>query len=104
MVDSVKVMVVAGIVYTPGVGHVVARGVGTTAAGEVVGTITAAAVVVGVTGLGLELGVEIDAGGGAIDEVSGAGGNQTVHVSMFHGVYLWESLFNIRVPSPVMVV
>jgi hypothetical protein len=78
VVDSVKVMVVAGIVYTPGVGHVVARGVGTTAAGEVVGTMT---VVVGGFGLGLAM----DAGGGAIDEVSGAGGNQ-------------------RVPSPVMVV
>jgi hypothetical protein len=65
-------MVVAGIVYTPGVGHVVARGVG---------TMTAAGVVVGGGGLG----VAMDAGGGAIDEVSGAGGNQ-------------------RVPSPVTVV
>ena len=37
MVDSVKVTVVAGMVYTPGVGQVVAKGVGTTGAGELVG-------------------------------------------------------------------
>ncbi len=82
VVDSVKVMVVAGIVYTPGVGHVVAIGVGTTATWEVVGTMT---VVVGGCGLGFAM----DAGGGAIDEVSGAGGNQTVRLSYFSwSVYL----------------
>ena len=44
VVDSVRVTVVAGIVYTPGVGHVVANGVGTTGDGELEGT----------TGLGVD--------------------------------------------------
>ena len=44
VVDSVRVTVVAGIVYTPGVGQVVANGVGTTGDGELEGT----------TGLGVE--------------------------------------------------
>jgi hypothetical protein len=37
VVDSVRVTVVAGIVYTPGVGQVVANGVGTTGDGELEG-------------------------------------------------------------------
>ena len=36
VVDSVKVTVVAGMVYTPGVGQVVANGVGTTGHAELV--------------------------------------------------------------------
>ena len=38
VVDSVNVTVVAGIVYTPGVGQVVANGVGTTGYGELEAT------------------------------------------------------------------
>ena len=37
VVDSVRVTVVAGMVYTPVVGQVVAKGVGTTGAGEELG-------------------------------------------------------------------
>jgi hypothetical protein len=50
VVDSVNVTVVAGIVYTPGVGQVVANGVGTTGHGELEAT----------TGFD----VELDGGGG----------------------------------------
>ena len=56
VVDSVRVTVVAGIVYTPGVGQVVARGVGTTGDGELVGTMTAEDVV----GTLEEAGAEVD--------------------------------------------
>jgi hypothetical protein len=55
VVDSVRVTVVAGIVYTPGVGQVVANGVGTTGAGE----LEAFAVVLGGGGGG---GAEVDLG------------------------------------------
>jgi hypothetical protein len=66
MVDEVRVTVVAGIVYTPGVGQVVAKGVGTTGAGELDGTTTEDVV----TGAALLV--------GATDEVAGGGGKYKV--------------------------
>lgn len=65
VVEEVRVMVVAGMVYTPGVGHVVANGVGTT--GGEVDTITTDLVVVDVGGA-----ADDDGGGGT--EVAGGGG------------------------------
>jgi hypothetical protein len=61
VVDEVRVTVVAGIVYTPGVGQVVAKGVGTTGGGELEGTTIEEVV----TGAALLL--------GATDEVAGGG-------------------------------
>lgn len=59
MVDSVSVIVVAGMVYTPGVGQVVACGVGTTGAGELEGMTGASVEVVGTAA-----GAEVAGGGG----------------------------------------
>lgn len=64
VVSSVTVMVVAGMVYVPGVGHVVTKGVGTT--GGVVAQMVERMVVVleggGGGGGGVEVEVEMAAG------------------------------------------
>lgn len=64
VVDSVRVRVVAGMVYTPGVGQVVGFGVGTTGTGTTVEE-TTAVVVMGETEVVEVLGRAV---------VSGAGG------------------------------
>lgn len=72
---SVKVIVVAGIVYVPGVGQVVVNGVGTT------GTVTTwtVSVEVGEVVGGGGGGATEDGGGGGGAVVAGGGGNQTMN-------------------------